>query len=54
MFNFYNKQKGILTKDIGLNKKISEEQFCYDVCNNNINIVEFSREQVINKINKIA
>ena len=51
MFDFYTKQKGILTKDIGLNKKLSEEQFCFDICNNNINVREFSREDVINKIN---
>ena len=51
MFDFYTKQKGILTRDIGLNKKLSEEQFCYDICNNNINVEEFSREDVINKIN---
>ena len=31
MFDFYTKQKGILTKDIGLNKKLSEEQFCFDI-----------------------
>ena len=36
MFDFYTKQKGILTRDIGLNKKLSQEQFCYDICNNNI------------------
>ena len=51
MFDFYTKKKGILTKDIGLNKKLSEEQFCFDICNNNINVREFSREDVINKIN---
>ena len=54
MFHFYVKQKGILTKDVGLNKKISEEQFCYDICNNNIDVVEFSREEVLKKINNIA
>lgn len=52
MFDFYIKQKGILTKDIGLNKKLSEEQFCFDICNNNIKVREFSREDVLNKINK--
>ena len=51
MFEFYIKHKGILTKDIGLNKKLSEEQFCYDICNNNINIQEFSKESVIKKVN---
>ena len=54
MFDFYTRQKGILTRDIGLNKKLSEEQFCYDICNNNINVEELSREDVINKINNIA
>ena len=51
MFDFYTKQKGILTRDIGLNKKLSEEQFCYDICNNNITIQELSREDVMKKIN---
>lgn len=50
MFDFYTKQKGILTKDIGLNKKLSQEQFCYDICNNNITIHELTREEVIKKV----
>ena len=50
MFEFYNKQKGILTKDIGLHKKLSEEQFCYDICNNNISVNEYSKEDVIKQI----
>ena len=54
MFHFYVKQKGILTKDVGLNKKISEEQFCYDICSNNIEVNELSREDVLNKINNLA
>ena len=51
MFDFYTKQKGILTRNIGLNKILSEEQFCFDVCNNNITIQELSREEVMKKIN---
>ncbi len=54
MFDFYTKNKGILTKDIGLKKKLSQEQFCYDICNNNINVNEFSRDDAINKITNIA
>jgi len=50
MFDFYTKQKGILTKDIGLNKKLSEEQFCFDICNNNISVKEYSKEDVIRQI----
>ncbi len=50
MFDFYTKQKGILTKDIGLNKKLSQEQFCYDICNNNITIHELTREEDIKKV----
>ena len=50
MFEFYNKQKGILTKDIGLHKKLSQEQFCYDICNNNISVNEYSKEDVIKQI----
>lgn len=50
MFMFYNKQKGILTKDIGLHKKLSLEQFCYDVCNNNISIKEYSKDDVLKQI----
>ena len=44
MFEFYTKKKGLLTKDIGLNKKLSMEQFCYDICNNNITVKEFSEK----------
>lgn len=51
MFDFYTKKKGILTKDIGLNKILSQEQFCYDISNNNINVKEFTREEVINEMN---
>ena len=51
MFDFYTKKKGILTKDIGLNKILSQEQFCYDISNNNINVKEFTREDVINEMN---
>ena len=50
MIEFYNKQKGILTKDIGLNKKLSQEQFCYDICNNNISVKEYSKDDVIKRI----
>ena len=54
MFEFYTKRKGLLTKDIGLNKSLSEEQFCYDICANNIEINELTREQALNRINNIA
>ena len=50
MFDFYTKKKGILTNDIGLNKTLSQEQFCYDISNNNINVKEFTREDVINEM----
>ena len=54
MFEFYTNKKGILCKDIGLNKSLSEEQFCYDICSNNIEVNELSREDVLNKINNLA
>ena len=54
MFDFYIKRKGILTKDIGLNKILSEEQFCYDICNNNIEVSELTREEVTSKIINMA
>lgn len=50
MFKFYSNQKGLLTKDIGLKKKISEEQFCYDISNNNISVKEYCKEDVIRQI----
>ena len=54
MFEFYTKRKGILTKDIGLNKSLCEEQFCYDICAKNIEVNKLTRKDVLNKINNIA